>query len=235
VIEREMVSLLVQTPYVRLLALAGINVVLASELAGELGPISHYATARVITGRAGLFPGRYQSGPLDYRRGRLVRQGNRRLRQALLMSADTLCRCNDHFRVMAEKWQVQGKDPRDIHVRVAGRLARIAFQMVAGGAAFRHPACQGPPAVLPKLNEFHDEHEINITTTRTNLQRAAAQLPAAEQARERETWEAKQAGLPGKRGRGAKRLAAILPAVLSRLVGGELVEVIESNSSGETP
>ena len=89
VIEREIVGLLVQTPYVRLLALAGINVVVASELAGELGPISHYATARVITGRAGLFPGRYQSGPLDYRRGRLVRQGNRRLRQALLMCADT--------------------------------------------------------------------------------------------------------------------------------------------------
>jgi transposase len=235
VIEREMVSLLVQTPYVRLLALVGINVVLASELASELGPITHYATARVITGRAGLFPGRYQSGPVDYRRGRLVRQGNRRLRQVLLMSADTLCRCNDHFRVRAEKWHVQGKDPRDIHVRVAGRLARITFQMVAGNVAFRHPACQGPPALLSKLNEFHNEHKINLATTRTNLQRAAAQLPAAEQARERETWEAKQAELPAKRGRGAKRLAAILPAVLRQLIGGELAEVIESNSSGETP
>jgi len=235
VIEREIVGLLVQTPYVRLLALAGINVVLAAELAAELGPIEHYPTARVITGRAGLFPGRYQSGPVDYRRGRLVRQGNRRLRQALLMGADTLCRCNDYFRVMAKKWQIQGKDPRDIHVRVAGRLARIAFQMVAGSVAFRHPACQGPPAVLSKLNEFHNEHNINITTTRTNLQHAAAQLPAAEQAREREIWQAKQAEIRAQRGRGPKRLAAILPAVLSRLVGGELVGVIQSNSSGETP
>ena len=205
--EREMVSLLVQTPYVRLLALPGINVVLASELAGELGPIVHYATARVITGRAGLFPRRHQSGPVNYRRG-LVCQGNRRLRQALLLAAETLCRCNNHFRVLEEKWKVQGKDPRDIYIRVAGRLARITFQMVAGSAAFRHPACQGPPAVLSKLNEFHDEHEIDITTTQTNLKRAAAQLPSAEQARERETWQTKQAETRGKRGRGPKRLAA---------------------------
>jgi hypothetical protein len=107
--------------------------------------------------------------------------------------------------------------------------------MVAGSAAFRHPACQGPPAVLEKLMEFHDEHEINLTTTRTNLQHAAAQLPGAEQARERGVWKAKQAEIRGKRGRGPKRLAAILPAVLKQLVGGELAGLIESKASGETP
>src|SRR5208337_464306 len=141
--ERELVALLAQTPYVRLLALPGINVVLASELAGELGPIVHYATARVITGRAGLFPRRHQSGPVDYRRG-LVCQGNRRLRQVLLLAAETLCRCNNHFQVLSQRWFSHGKDPRDVYVRVAGRLSRITFQMVAGSAAFRHPACQGP-------------------------------------------------------------------------------------------
>jgi transposase len=232
--ERELVALLVQTPYVRLLALAGINVVLASELAGELGPIVHYATARVITGRAGLFPRRHQSGPVDYRRG-LVCQGNRRLRQVLLLAAETLCRCNNHFQVLSQRWFSHGKDPRDVYVRVAGRLSRITFQMVAGSAAFRHPACQGPPAVLEKLMEFHNEHEINLTTTRTNLQHAAAQLPGAEQARERGVWKAKQAEIRGKRGRGPKRLAAILPAVLKQLVGGELAGLIESKASGETP
>ena len=122
-----------------------------------------------------------------------------------------------------------------MYVRGAGRLARITFQMVAGSAAFNHPACQGPPAVLAKLMEFHDEHNINLTITRTNLQRAAAQLPGAEQAREREAWVAKRAEIRGKRGRGPKRLAAILPAVLKQLIGGELAGVIESKVSGETP
>ena len=42
-IERELVDHLVQTPYVRLLALAGINVVLAAEFAGEAGPMEYYA------------------------------------------------------------------------------------------------------------------------------------------------------------------------------------------------
>ena len=208
--------------------------VLASELAGELGPIVHYATARVITGRAGLYPRRHQSGPVDYRQG-LVRQGNRRLRQVLLMAAETLCRCNNHFQVLSQRWSGHGKDPRDVYVRVAGRLSRITFQMVAGSAAFHHPACQGPPAVLEKLMEFHNEHEINLTTTRTNLQHAAAQLPAAERMREREVWKAKQAEIRGKRGGGPKRLAAILPAVLKQLLGGELAKRVQSKASGETP
>ena len=55
--ERELVDRLVQTPYVRLLALPGINVVLAGEFAGEAGPMVNYAKARTITGRAGLYPG----------------------------------------------------------------------------------------------------------------------------------------------------------------------------------
>ena len=39
-LERELASDLVQTPYVRLLAIPGINVVSAAELAGEMGPIT---------------------------------------------------------------------------------------------------------------------------------------------------------------------------------------------------
>jgi transposase len=50
--ERELAAHLVQTPYVRLLALPGLHVVTAGELAGEAGPMANYATARVITGRA---------------------------------------------------------------------------------------------------------------------------------------------------------------------------------------
>jgi len=233
-IEQELVGHLVQTPYVRLLALPGINVVLASEFAGEAGPMVHYARARVITGRAGLYPRRYQSDEVDHASGSLARRGNRRLRQALLLAAGTLLRCNDHFGVLAAKWADQGKDPRDIHVRVAGRFARIAFQMVTGTAGFRHPACQGPPAVLSKLIEFHDHHDISTNITRTNLQRAAAQLPPAEQARERVALDAQREAARGHRGRGPKRLSEILPAVLDQL-GGTTAKLIQSTASGETP
>lgn len=256
-VERDLVDHLVQTPYVRLLALAGINVVLAAEFAGEAGPMVHYATARVITGRAGLYPRRYQSDEVDLSSGRLARRGNRRLRQALLLAADTLTRCNDHFRVLAATWRDQGKDPRDVHVRAAGRFARIAFQMVAGTAGFDHPACQDPDYVVNKLMEFHKTHCINEDIRRTNLERAAAQLPPAVAARQQPAVNAPRkaaGGGPGRgptarqqpaagdsspparsgSGRGPKPLSTILPEVLKRL-GGDAAQVLESIESGETP
>src|SRR5262245_25477909 len=214
-VERELVGLLVRTPYVRLLALPGINVVNAAELAGEAGPMTHYATARVLTGRAGLYPRRYQSDRVD-RSGGLARRGNRRLRQALLWGADTLIRCNDHFRVLAAKWSGRGRDPRAVRVQVAGRYARIAFQMVSGTAGFRHPACQGPPAVLSKLIEFHDEHEMEIEIAGTHAREAAAQLPAVEGERERAELAARAGAPHPRRGRKLRRFDAIAAAVLPR-------------------
>jgi hypothetical protein len=233
-IKKELVTLLVQTPYIRLLALPGINVVLASELAGEAGPMVHYATARVLTGRAGLYPRRYQSDEVDHASGTLARRGNRRLRFALLMAGDTLLRCNEYFGVLGAKWAAQGKDPRDIRVRVAGRYARISFQMVNGQEEFRHPACQGSGAVLSKLIEFQNAHNIDIHIARTNLQRAAAQLPRGERARERAALSAQLEAARGSRGRGPKLLRDILPAVLDQL-GGVTANLIQSTKSGETP
>jgi hypothetical protein len=233
--EGETVGLLAQTPYVRLLALAGVNVVLAGEFAGEAGPMTNYASGRVVTGRAGLYPRRYQSDQVDYASGSLAHRGNRRLRQALLLTSDTLIRCNDHFRVLAAKWADQGKDPRDIHVRVAGRYARIAFQIVTGTTAFSHPACQGDPVVLSKLIEFHNKHKITTETTQTNLGRAAAFLPAAERLREHAALDAQWKAARDRRGGGPRRLCALLPAVLDQMVGGDATRRIQSSVSGETP
>jgi transposase len=233
--EGQIVGLLVQTPYVRLLALAGVNVVLAGEFAGEAGPMTNYASGRVVTGRAGLYPRRYQSDQVDYASGSLARRGNRRLRQVLLLTADTLIRCNDHFRVLAAKWHDQGQDPRDIHVRVAGRFARISFQIVSGASALRHPACQGAPAVLAKLIEFHHKHHIDMETTQTNLGRAAASLSAAERAREHAALDTQWKAARARRGREPRRLCALLPAVLHQMVGGDTAQRIQSRLSGETP
>src|SRR5262245_8588934 len=252
--ERDLVAQLVRTPYVRLLALPGLNVIAAGELAGEVGPMAHYATARVITGQAGLFPRRYQSDRVDLSSGRLARRGNRRLRRALLQAADTLVRCNDHFGALAARWRAAGKDPREVHVRVAGRLARIAFRMVGDGGGYDHPACRGPEHALEKLADFHVKHNIDEDVMRTNLERAAAQLPppsgrpaaaAPGEAAGGGPRRAPSAGSspasgdgppparPG-RGRGPKALSAILPEWLKRL-GGEAAQVRESALSGETP
>ena len=153
-IESELAGPLAQTPYVLLLGIAGINVVSAAEFAGEMGPIERYPNARAITGRAGLFPSRYQSDQVDRRDGALVRHANHDLRYAILMIADNLIKCNDHFRVLAAGWRLNGKDARDIRVRVAGRFCRIAYQMVAGRMTFRHPCARQRDYILDKLIRF---------------------------------------------------------------------------------
>jgi hypothetical protein len=51
--EVDVADILVKTPSLWRLLLPGINVVSAADLAGERGPIEHYANANAITGRAG--------------------------------------------------------------------------------------------------------------------------------------------------------------------------------------
>jgi transposase len=95
-VERESAGFLVKTPYVLLLSVTGINVVSAARLAGEAGPIEHYASARAINGRAGLYPSRYQSDEVDHADGSLVRQCNRKLRGAAMLVAENLIKCHPY-------------------------------------------------------------------------------------------------------------------------------------------
>src|SRR5262249_11825253 len=91
--EREIVQRLVRTPYVLLLSFPGVNVVSAADFAGEMGPIANYLSAKSITGRAGLFPYRYQSDQVDRPNGTLVRCANHLLRAAIMTIADNLIGC----------------------------------------------------------------------------------------------------------------------------------------------
>lgn len=229
-IEGELAGLLVQTPYVLLLGIPGINVVSAAEFAGEMGPIARYAKARAITGRAGLFPARHQSDQVDRKDGALIRCANRSLRQAILRIADNLITCNEHFRVLVSGWRLQGKDPRDIHVKVAGRFCRIAYQVVAGRAAYRHPCCQQRHYILEKLIKFYNAHDIDVAQQMRDLDAATAQLPRAEHRAEAAPLAEELARAQTKRGAGARRLGEILPAVLAKLG----VRLIQSPESGET-
>jgi transposase len=221
-IEEEIAALLVQTPYVLLLAIPGINVASCGEFAGEMGPIAHYARARAITGRAGLFPSRYQSDQVDFPNGPLVRCANRRLRASLLGIADNLLKCNHYFRGLADRWQVQGKDPRDNHVKVASRFSRLAFLIVAGGKLVSH-RCLAPRAyILDKLIAFHQEHRTPPEPMMANLNAAVAQLPSEEHA-----WEAvpllkRVAETRTVRRRGPQPIGNILPLLLARLGIGEV-------------
>lgn len=223
---------LVRTPYVLLMSIAGINVVSAAEYAAEMGPICNYASSRCITGRAGLYPSRYQSDEVDHPNGPLVRSGNHRLRFALLQIADNLITCNHYFQGLVNAWRARGlDDPRDWRVRVAQRFSRISFQMVAGGKVCNHPCIRSRDYILQKLILFYAEHRTPPELMLADLKAAVEQLPPGEHAAEAQALRHRFAASlapAGRRGSGPQRLGAILPELLLRLAGA----VVQSGKSG---
>jgi transposase len=225
-LEREIAALLVQTPYVLLLSHPGINVVTAGELAGEMGPITHYANAKAITGRAGLFPSRYQSADKDVKNGHIIRCSNRRLRTILMLIADNLIRCNLHFRAMNAIWKSQEKDARWSRVKVAGRFTRILYQIVAGKQVFCHPSQRDRAYILDKLVAFHREHGTASDKILIDLQAAIEQIPQGEFHNEAAALQPRYERSRNRRRREPQPIGDILLAVLARLGVG----TIESTS-----
>jgi transposase len=215
-LERQLAEILVKTPYLLLLSHPGINVVSAADLAAETGPIEHYAHARAITGRAGLFPSRYQSDEVDHADGPLARHCNTRLRAAWLRVADNLIKCNAHFHGKFEFWKQRGVDARDIRCRVANRAVRTVFQMVSGRRLYHHPSRLDRQYVLDKLLTFHQEHDTPPAEILRDLQGAAAQIPKHEQAAEAAPLVQRYRKCRKSRRQGAQPLGTLLLAVLAQ-------------------
>jgi transposase len=214
-LEKALAHLVVETPYVILMAIPGINLITVADLAGEMGPIALYPNANAITGRAGLVPSRYQSDKVDRPNGPLQRRANRRLRAALMLIADHLAHKNHHFQAYYLNLRRAGKDPRWIRVKIAKTFTRIALAMVAGRQFFPHPCCQPRTYIMSKLLAFHLEHAIDIPSTQRNLQLAVTQLPVKILAQEAEPLQKELETLAHRRG--PQPLAEILPLVLARL------------------
>jgi transposase len=210
--EREMASFLVKTPYVLLLSVTGINVVSAARLAGESGPIEHYASARAINGRAGLYPSRYQSDEVDHADGSLVRQCNRKLRGAAMQVADNLIKCHPYYRGVSELWKQQKVDPRDRRCRIANRAMRMVYQLVGGRQLWRGKGVDRE-SLLAKLQEFHRLHKTPIDQAVRDLNEVLAWLPKSAypaEAKPLAEWAAKKH-------RGPQHIGDLLIPLLLRL------------------
>jgi transposase len=230
-LEREMAEILVKTPYLLLLSHPGINVVSAGDLAGELGPIEHYAHPKAITGRGGIFPSRYQSDQVDRPDGPLARHRNAYIRAACLRLADCLIKCNAHFRGQAELWKRRGVDARDIRCRVANRAVRSVFQMVSGRRLYRHPSRLDRDYVLDKLLDFHQQHHTPPHQILRDLQLAAAHIPRHEQAAEAAPLVARYRQCRKSRQAGAQQLSTLLVGVLA----GYGITGLESTAEAQGP
>ncbi|MCA9167932.1 MAG: transposase [Planctomycetales bacterium] len=215
-LERQLAKHLTQTPYVRLMAIPGINVVSAAELAAEMGAISGYANANAITGRAGLFPSRYQSDQTDHASGPLIRHANRRLRCVFMRIADSLaCHCR-YYRGQDEVDKARGVNSRARRVKIAKRFSRLVLACVGGDQPMTHPCFQQPDSILEKLRCFHREHQTPMDVVLADLEAAVEQLPYHTCGHEAGIV----ASVLQKRKqcrRGVERIGDVLPAVLARL------------------
>lgn len=229
-VERDLASALADTPYVLLMAFPGINVVSAAELAGEMGPIAHYGNPNAITGRAGLFPRRYQSDTVDLADGRLAHRANRRLRAALMRIADNLVTNNHYFRGQAEVQRKQKADERVIRVRVAKKFTRLAYAVLAGHQVLRHACCQPGDSILLKLSEFHRLHQASPRQRLIDLQAVVDQLPKKAYTHEAQSLSEKLNTETSRR-RGPTLLGELLPAVLARLTAKPTGEPSEAQAS----
>jgi len=229
-LERELVTALVQTPFVLLMAIPGINVVSAAELAAEMGPIAHYANPNAITGRAGLFPSRYQSDEVDLANGPLIRCANRRLRAALLRIGDNLVVNNRWFRAAADVQRIRQVDERKIRVRAAKQFTRLAYVVLADRQVLRHPCCQPGDAILAKLSEFHRQREAPATQLLADLKVAVDQLPKEAYTHEADALSAKLQTHVTRR-HGPAPLGELLPPILARLTKTTSAEPTEAQAS----
>lgn len=209
--EREMARFLVKTPYVLLLSVTGINVVSAAGLAGEAGPIEHYASARAINGRAGLFPSRYQSDGVDYQ-NTVARTCNRKLRAAAMLIAENLIKCHPYYRGLSSLWKQQKVDPRDRRCRVANRAMRMVFQLISGRQMWRGKGIDCD-YLLFKLHEFHKAHKTPVDQVVRDLNQAFEWLPKSSHAAEAKPL----AELARRKSRGPQSIGDLLIPLLIRL------------------
>jgi transposase len=226
--EQELASFIVKTPYVLLLSVTGINVISAARLAGEAGPIEHYASAGAIKGRAGLFPSRYQSDEVDHPDGSLVRQCNRKLRGAAMLVAENLIKCHAYYRGLSELWKQRKVDPRDRRCRIANRAMRMVYQLVGGRQVWRGKGVDRE-YLLAKLQEFHRVHKTPIEQTIRDMNEAFRWLPQSAYAAEAKPLEE----LARKKRRGVQRIGDLLMPLLIRLGVGiqKEEENVELNTS----
>ena len=205
--ERHLAAYLVQTPFVLLLSITGINVVSASGYGSELGPITNYLKPSHINGRAGLFPSRYQSDETDSADGPMVGGRNARLRDAVMEIASNLLLHNDHFQGWAALREQRGWSSKKIYVSIANRFNRIAFHMVAGQTLF-------PVAGFALAHGMKPGTAVNLVA------KAARQLPSNALGEELSALQTgladlrKSCGIPT---RTIKQMAPLLPGLVAQL------------------
>lgn len=133
-LESEIIPL-VQELNPRILTIPGIGPITAATIVAEYGDFSRFSSASQMLSFAGLEPGYYQSGTMEFR-GKMVKRGSSQLRYVLMNCVIPLIRFNPVFASYYHKKRTEGKPHRVALSHVAKKLVRVIYTLEHKGIDF---------------------------------------------------------------------------------------------------
>ena len=126
-LEEEITSLILELkPHV--LSIPGIGPITAATITSEYGDVKHFSSPNKMVSFAGLEPGYYQSGTMEFQ-GKMVKRGSSQLRCCLMNCTLPLIRFSPVFANYYHKKRQEGKPHRVALSHVAKKLIRIIYTL----------------------------------------------------------------------------------------------------------
>ena len=119
----------------RILTIPGIGDITAAAIIAEYGDISRFKSPAQMLSFAGLEPGYYQSGTMEFH-GKMVKHGSSQLRCILMNCTVPLIRFNPVFATYYHKKREEGKSHRVALSHVAKKLIRLIYTLETKGIDF---------------------------------------------------------------------------------------------------
>lgn len=115
-----------------MLTIPGIGPVTAAVIASEYGDFSRFSSPSQMLSFAGLEPGYYQSGTMEFR-GKMVKRGSSKLRYVLMNCVVPLIRFDPVFASYYHKKRTEGKPHRVALSHTAKKLVRVIYTLETKG------------------------------------------------------------------------------------------------------
>jgi transposase len=120
-----------------LLSIPSVGFVTAATLLTETRALEAFSSSRQLTAFAGIAPAPYTSGKSVYRRPRISKIGNPRIRKALYMAALSSIRFNPVMKSFYERLVANGKPKKLCLVAVARKLLILCFAICKSQQPFQ--------------------------------------------------------------------------------------------------
>jgi transposase len=123
----------------RLATIPGIGPITASAISATVADPQQFKSGRHLAAWLGLVPRQNSSGGKE-RLGRISKQGDRYLRQLLVVGATSILGVVSKKRTATNSWVMkllESKPPRMVTVALANKMARIAWAIMVRGETFK--------------------------------------------------------------------------------------------------